>query len=97
LYSRGITGFEDMIKRWSYLGFIANQSTGPYRDLFPYFTEQERAQDKFVIAPAHKVADAAAGTKSVHELMLRMSAPQAPSEERMVAFESSRTRGRRPN
>jgi hypothetical protein len=96
-YSRGITGFEDMIKRWSYLGFIANQSTSPYRDLFPYFTEQERAHDKFVIAPAHKVADVAAGTESVQELMLGMSAPQAPSEERMVAFESSRTRGRRPN
>jgi L-lysine 6-oxidase len=97
LYSRGITGFEDMIKRWSYLGFIANQSTGPYRDLFPYFTEQERAHDKFVTAPAHRVADVAAGTKAVHELMLGMSAPQSPSEERMVAFESSRTRGRRPN
>jgi hypothetical protein len=97
LYSRGITGFDDMIKRWSYLGFIANQSTGPYRELFPYFTEQERAHDKFVIAPAHRVAELAAGTASVHELMLGLSAPQTPPEESLVAFESSRTRGRRPN
>jgi L-lysine 6-oxidase len=97
LYSRGITGFGDMIKRWSYLGFIANQSTGPYRDVFPYFTEQERAHDKFVLAPAHKVAEVAAGTASVHELMLSMSAPQEPAEESLVAFESSRTRGRRPH
>jgi L-lysine 6-oxidase len=97
LYSRGITDFGDMIKRWSYLGFIANQSTGSYRDVFPYFTEQERAHDKFVLAPAHKVAEVAAGTASVHELMLSMSAPQERAEESLVAFESSRTRGRRPH
>ena len=98
LYSRGITGFGDMIKRWSYLGFIANQSTGPYRDLFPYFTERERAHDKFVVVSAHKIAEIAASIESVHDLMFSMSAPEAPSEaEPMVAFESSRTRGRRPN
>jgi L-lysine 6-oxidase len=97
LYSRGIRDFDDMIKRWSYLGFIANQSTGTYRTLFPYFTEQERAHDKFVTAPAHKVAEVAAGITSVHDMMLGMSAAQAPAEERMAAFASSRTRGRRPN
>jgi hypothetical protein len=43
------------------------------------------------------VAELAAGTASVHDLMLGLSAPQTPPEESLVAFESSRTRGRRPN
>jgi L-lysine 6-oxidase len=50
LYARGINSFQQMIESWSYMGFVANQATGPHRDIFAYFTEQERAHDKFTTA-----------------------------------------------
>ncbi len=50
IYSRGINSFSEMIQAWHYLGFITNQVSGPYRSLFPYFSESERNNDKFVSA-----------------------------------------------
>ncbi|WP_375740850.1 CTQ-dependent lysine 6-oxidase LodA [Pseudomonas boanensis] len=58
IYSRGINSFSEMIQAWHYLGFITNQATGPYRDLFPYFVETERNNERFVAA---SVAVASAG------------------------------------
>lgn len=57
LYSRGINTFGQMISSWHYMGFIVNQARGPFAELFPYFTEQERKHDGFVAA-AVAVGDA---------------------------------------
>jgi hypothetical protein len=97
MYSRGVNRFEEMIQLWSHLGFIVNQSTGPHRELFPYFTEQERAHDKFRTASAEAVAGVAAGTLAAHELALSLSEPQTPVKPDLVAFATSRARGRVPN
>ena len=40
LSTRGIGSSREMIERWSYLGFMTNQATGPYRDLLAYFTNR---------------------------------------------------------
>lgn len=50
LYARGINTFAQMITAWSYLGFVVNQTDGAYRELFPYFAEQERNHSNFVSA-----------------------------------------------
>jgi L-lysine 6-oxidase len=97
MYSRGVNKFGQMIELWHYLGFIVNQSTGAHRELFPYFTEQERAHDKFKAAPAHAIANVAAGALAVHELSLSASEPKTPVKPDLVAFATSRARGRVPN
>ncbi|SEE80650.1 L-lysine 6-oxidase [Rhizobiales bacterium GAS191] len=88
MYSRGVDSFEHMIKLWSYLGFVANQATGPHRTLFPYFTEQERAHDKLPQTQPGVGANAL--------IAVAAEAAVAPPGERMVAFETSRQRGRVP-
>jgi hypothetical protein len=46
-YARGINTFGQMIIAWQYLGFVVNQNvTDPE---YPYFTEQERADNKFAV------------------------------------------------
>ena len=50
MYTRGINWFQEMIEHWSYMGFVTNQATGPYRDQLAYFTEQERAHDRFAVS-----------------------------------------------
>lgn len=49
-YARGINSFVDMITGWKYLGFIHNQTTGDYRDSYPYFVEVERNNARFTMA-----------------------------------------------
>ncbi|HEX3759781.1 MAG TPA: CTQ-dependent lysine 6-oxidase LodA [Kofleriaceae bacterium] len=49
-YARGINSFIDMITGWKYLGFIHNQTTGHTRNMFPYFVEVERNDDRFALA-----------------------------------------------
>lgn len=49
-YARGINSFVDMITGWKYLGFIHNQTEGPYRDWYAYFVEVERRDDRFATA-----------------------------------------------
>jgi L-lysine 6-oxidase len=41
-YTRGITGFNQMVSMWRYLGFIVNQNRSPDGDRYPYFVETER-------------------------------------------------------
>ena len=50
IYNRGINSFAEMIQAWHYLGFITNEVTGPYRDLFPNFVETERNNERFISA-----------------------------------------------
>ncbi|QXI37744.1 CTQ-dependent lysine 6-oxidase LodA [Pseudomonas xantholysinigenes] len=66
IYSRGINGYTEMIQAWHYLGFITNEAQGPLRDLYPYFVETERNNDRFVaasfaIGPAEYVLNGASG------------------------------------
>lgn len=49
-YARGINSFVDMITGWKYLGFIHNQTTGAFRDYYPYFVEVERNNARFAMA-----------------------------------------------
>jgi L-lysine 6-oxidase len=46
-YRRGIHSIEDMIRAWSYLGFIVNQNDEEDRVDYPYFVEKERNHDQF--------------------------------------------------
>jgi L-lysine 6-oxidase len=112
LFTRGINEFSEMIRYWSYVGFVVNQATGPYRDLFPYFAEQERAHDKFTATVAvtgtpSDIVNAAQPTfadtwRLKAELMPRPAAlapsvaPAAPTPEPLVGFATSRRRGRLP-
>ncbi|WP_327439677.1 CTQ-dependent lysine 6-oxidase LodA [Pseudomonas donghuensis] len=64
IYNRGINGFAEMIQAWHYLGFITNEATGPHRELFPYFVETERNNERFRatsigVAPASNVVSSA--------------------------------------
>jgi L-lysine 6-oxidase len=43
LYHRGLNSFGDGVLGWKYLGFILNANTGPTREIFPFFTEQQRS------------------------------------------------------
>ncbi len=47
LYHRGLNSFMDSVVGWKYLGFVLNSTTGPRRDTFPFFLEQERSFDSF--------------------------------------------------
>lgn len=47
LYHRGLNSFYDSVVGWKYLGFILNTTTGPLRDTFPFFVEQERSYQAF--------------------------------------------------
>ncbi|HEU0300843.1 MAG TPA: CTQ-dependent lysine 6-oxidase LodA [Longimicrobium sp.] len=47
LYHRGLNSFMDSVVGWKYLGFVLNVTTGPHREMFPYFLEQERSFDAF--------------------------------------------------
>jgi L-lysine 6-oxidase len=47
LYHRGLNSFMDSVVGWKYLGFILNATTGPLRDTFPFFLEQERSFGAF--------------------------------------------------
>lgn len=47
-YARGIRSAEEMVNAWHYLAFVVNQTAGPYAAMFPYLTEQERNNDRFV-------------------------------------------------
>jgi L-lysine 6-oxidase len=47
LYHRGLNSFFDSVVGWKYLGFILNMTTGPLRDTFPFFLEQERSFEAF--------------------------------------------------
>ena len=47
LYHRGLNSFVDAVVGWKYLGFILNRSTGPHRELFRFFVEQERSYEAF--------------------------------------------------
>jgi len=47
LYHRGLNSFVDAVVGWKYLGFVLNRTTGPYRDVFQFFTEQERNYEAF--------------------------------------------------
>ena len=49
-YQRGINSFVDMITAWKYLGFIHNQTEGDHRQMYPYFVEVERNNDRFAMA-----------------------------------------------
>ena len=112
LFTRGINDFGQMIRYWSYVGFVVNQATGPYRDLLPYFTEQERAHDKFAAAVAatgtqSDIVNAAQPTladiwRLQSEPPPRLAAPAPspaealPAPEPLVGFPTSRRRGRVP-
>ena len=50
IYNRGINSFSEMIQAWHYLGFITNEVTGAYRDMFPNFVETERNNERFISA-----------------------------------------------
>jgi hypothetical protein len=95
LFTRGINTFAQMVSSWSYMGFIVNQATDPYRELFPYFTEQERNHAAFVAA-AVAVGDASnvvSGSDSnfSNAWFLPPPPPAGPAPVRVVA---SRSRGR---
>jgi len=47
LYHRGLNSFIDAVVGWKYLGFILNRTTGPRRDMFRFFVEQERNYEAF--------------------------------------------------
>ena len=47
LYHRGLNSFYDSVVGWKYLGFVLNTTTGPLRDTFPFFVEQERSYEAF--------------------------------------------------
>ncbi|HEY0037845.1 MAG TPA: LodA/GoxA family CTQ-dependent oxidase [Longimicrobium sp.] len=47
LYHRGLNSFFDSVVGWKYLGFILNRTTGPQRDMFPFFVERERNYEAF--------------------------------------------------
>ncbi|HEU4882577.1 MAG TPA: CTQ-dependent lysine 6-oxidase LodA [Longimicrobium sp.] len=47
LYHRGLNSFMDSVVGWKYLGFILNRTTGPLRDVFPFFVERERSYEAF--------------------------------------------------
>jgi L-lysine 6-oxidase len=47
LYHRGLNSFVDAVVGWKYLGFVLNRTTGPYRDVFRFFIEQERSYEAF--------------------------------------------------
>lgn len=47
LYHRGLNSFADSVVGWKYLGFVLNRTTGPYRDTFRFFIEQERNYPAF--------------------------------------------------
>jgi L-lysine 6-oxidase len=46
-YARGINSYVQMIKDWSYLGFIRNRNVGPGADRFPYMVETERLHNMY--------------------------------------------------
>lgn len=46
-YARGINSYVQMIREWSYLGFIRNQTSGESAETFPYLVETERMHDMF--------------------------------------------------
>jgi L-lysine 6-oxidase len=43
LYHRGLNSFLDSVVGWKYLGFVLNNTTGPLRQTFPFFLEQQRS------------------------------------------------------
>jgi L-lysine 6-oxidase len=47
LYHRGLNSFLDSVIGWKYLGFVLNRTTGPHRDMFRFFIEQERSYEAF--------------------------------------------------
>lgn len=47
LYHRGLNSFLDSVVGWKYLGFVVNITTGPLREAFPFFLEQERSFGAF--------------------------------------------------
>jgi L-lysine 6-oxidase len=113
LYTRGINTFDQMMKYWSYMGFIVNQNVGPHGALFPYFTEQERSHEKFTAA-AIAVGDASnVGTgldgnfsnawfvtpdsAKSTSMPLQARLVQKVSKAPMVTFNTSRRHGRIPN
>lgn len=49
LYHRGLNSFADAVVGWKYLGFILNRTTGPYRNVFRFFIEQERSYTAFEV------------------------------------------------
>lgn len=94
LFTRGINTFGQMIDYWSYMGFIVNQSTDSYADLFPYFAEQERNDGAFVAA-AVAIGDASnvvsgADTNFANSWFL----PQTALQTTHVSFATSRRQGR---
>jgi L-lysine 6-oxidase len=49
-YQRGINTYAEAIEAWSYLAFIVNQNVSPNGRSYGYFVEQERGEEKFIIA-----------------------------------------------
>jgi L-lysine 6-oxidase len=47
LYHRGLNSFLDAVVGWKYLGFVLNRTTGPHRNMFRFFIEQERSYAAF--------------------------------------------------
>lgn len=54
-YRRGIHSIEEMIRAWSYLGFIVNQNDGEDRKDYPYFVEKERNHKEFEIVKQPRI------------------------------------------
>jgi L-lysine 6-oxidase len=49
-YTRGANNIGNLVVAWKYMGFIVNENTSPEGRDYPYFTEQERNNDRFVPA-----------------------------------------------
>jgi L-lysine 6-oxidase len=49
-YARGANNIANLVIAWKYMGFIVNENTSPEGKLYPYFVEEERNHDKFVVA-----------------------------------------------
>lgn len=47
LYHRGLNSFGDAVVGWKYLGFVVNRTTGPHRNMLPFFVESERSYEAF--------------------------------------------------
>ncbi|NRO95117.1 hypothetical protein GWC77_04065 [Paraburkholderia sp. NMBU_R16] len=103
LYTRGINTFGQMISSWHYMGFILNRTSSEFREVFPYFTEQERDHGAFVAA-AVAVGDASnvvSGTDQNFSNVWFMVPPppsqapgHGPATPAAVSFASARRHGR---
>lgn len=49
LYHRGLNSFMDAVVGWKYLGFVLNRTSGPHRNMFPFYVEQERGYEAFAV------------------------------------------------